>query len=109
MFFETYYFEENYVKCTELAEQFIVDYPDVKRDLSSVLLMGGVAYARMVRYDDAIRLLKQQVALELGGAGDRFYHFDMQDYGVKWLTWCYRAKGDTQNAEYWEARIQPSP
>ncbi len=109
MHFETYYFEENYAKCTELAEQLIVDYPDVKRDLSSVLLMAGVAYARMVRYDDAIRLLKQQVAMKLGGPEDRFYHHDLQNYGVRWLAWCYRANGDIENAEYWETRIQPLP
>jgi hypothetical protein len=107
MLFETYYFQENYAKCTELAEQFLLEYPDVKRDRSSVLLMAGVAYARMGCYDDTIRLLKEQVAMQLGGPEDRFYHFDLQNYGIRWLAWCYKAKGDTENAAYWEARIQP--
>ena len=104
MYLETYYYEQNYERCVQLAEEFFKSYPDCKREYSIALCTAAQAYGRMKKYDESIRLLLELVNLKVGPE-DKFYHYDLQKWAIGWLVWNYESKGDMEQANYWRQRM----
>ncbi|MCD6384326.1 SPOR domain-containing protein [Candidatus Sumerlaeota bacterium] len=100
MYMESYYFEQDYEQCIELSEDFFRSYSDCIREYSAGLCMVAQAYGRMRRYDESINLLLKLRALNIPPE-ERFYHFDLQKWAVRWLVWNYDCKGDHARANYW--------
>lgn len=107
MYFESYYFENDYDKCIILGEKFLQkyrSYPECKREISAALCFTAQSYARNIKYEETIRLLLELVNMKLTPQ-DEFYHVDLHKWAINWLVWTYKAMGDKENADYWDQRM----
>ena len=89
MFFETYYYANDYVKTIELGLQFLDKYSNQTRESSMAILFIGMALDNAGNYDQAVQMLLKVFEKDFSKKGTAFgangKPWDMKQKAAEWI------------------------
>lgn len=98
MFFETYYYANDYVKTIELGLQFLDKYNNQTRESSMAILFIGMALDNVGNYDQAVQMLLKVFEKDFSKKGTAFGSngkpWDMKIKAADWIKYLSRKHKD---------------